>query len=203
MNIENLGSQPIPGPNPAGQDARYDVEYEQLQAEIDKLNSVTKVEEVDWKRVVDLSGNILERKAKDLLAAAYMSVGLTQTRGLEGLVLGMRILKEMTTTFWEDCFPPKKRLRGRINAFSWWQEKTLIWLKNHLDPTPLPVQLRQDLLAHAAALDQSLEELLPDLPPLRELINILERLPVEAPEPEPNAPGMCSVPSQFTVLTLG
>lgn len=182
MDIAGLGRTPIPGDRPAGRDARYEPEYAQLQAEIDKLNSVTLIAEVDWKRVVDLAGAILADKAKDLLAAAYLSVGLTQTRGLAGLALGLQVLKDLSVTFWDDCFPPGKRIRGRVNAFSWWEEKTLAWLKNPPASEPLPWEEHQGLMNDIKALDQALGECLPELPPMRELINVLNRLPVTRPQ---------------------
>lgn len=188
MNIEELGAKPIPGPDPTGQDARYKPEYAQLQAEIDKLNSVTQIEEVDWQRVVDLAATVLDQKAKDLLAAAYLSVALTQVRELQGLNTGLRILDDLVRTFWEDCFPPRKRMRGRVNAFSWWEEKTLIWLKGHTPAEPLAADLHKSLTDNCRALDQILGEVMPDLPPLRELLNILERLPVERPRAADSAP---------------
>lgn len=188
MNIETLGNQPIPGPFPAGQDARYEPEYAQLQTEIDKLNSVTQVGEMDWQRVVDLASTVLNDKAKDLFAAAYLSVGLIQIRELEGLGTGLRILDDLVRTFWEDAFPAKKRMRGRVNAFSWWEEKTLIWLKGHTPAQPLPADQHKALVDASRSLDQILSEVMPDLPPLRELINVLERLPMGQPREQNPAP---------------
>jgi len=105
-------------------------------------------------------------------------VGLTQTRGLDGLGLGARILGELTTTFWEDCFPPKKRLRGRMAAYAWWQEKTLAWLRNFTDVEPMPGEKHHALLVDVQTLDRVLGELMPDFSPMNDLIEVLRRLPV-------------------------
>jgi type VI secretion system protein VasJ len=182
MSYENLVKTPILGSSPAGRDARYEPEFADLQAEIDKLNSVTHVQEVDWKRVVNLAGIILETKAKDLLAAAYMSVGLMHVQEMNGVVLGVRIMADMIAIFWEDCFPARKRMRGRINALVWWEEKTRGWLKSYSVPQPLPAELHKNLLTDVRSLDKALGEVLPDMPSLRELIGIIERLPVESPQ---------------------
>jgi len=151
MDIDALGREPIPGASQVGQDARYDLEYDQLQGEIDKLNSVTSLAEVNWKRVVELGTNILETKSKDLLAAVYLSVGLLHEAGLEGMGTGSQVLRDMVATYWDDCFPPKKRLRGRMNAFSWWQEKTTAWLKG-LPSDPVPAELHRTILENVEAL---------------------------------------------------
>jgi len=191
MNLDDIGRTPIPGASPAGQDSHYESAFAQLQAEIDKLSSVTAGGAVDWVRVVDLAGEVLSTQSKDLTAAAYLAVGLTQTRGLDGLGLGARILGDLTTTFWEDCFPPKKRLRGRMAAFAWLQEKILAWLKNTPEPEPMPDEKHHALLVDVQALDKTLGELLPEFPPMSDLVSVLRRLPVipEAPAPEvPQAP---------------
>lgn len=189
MDIQNLGTTPVPGTSPAGQDARYDEDYGQLQAEIDKLNSVTHVGEVDWKKVVDMAAAILEGKSKDLLVACYMSVGLMQIQDLPGLITGTRVLHDLVATFWDTCYPPKKRLRGRMNTLAWWQEKTLAWVKARPADPPVTAETREGVVSNVKQLDQSLGELLPDLPPMRDLLAALDRLPVEQPvQPEPDEP---------------
>lgn len=188
MNLDDIGRTPIPGASPAGQDSHYESAFAQLQAEIDKLSSVTAGGAVDWVRVVDLAGEVLSTQSKDLTAAAYLAVGLAQTRGLDGLGLGARILGDLTTTFWEDCFPPKKRLRGRMAAYAWWQEKILAWLRNTPEPEPMPDERHHALLVDVQALDKTLGELLPDFPPMSDLISVLRRLPVISEPAAPEAP---------------
>lgn len=183
MDMNALGQEPIPGVSPVGQDARYDPDYDQLQGEIDKLNSVTNLAEVNWKRVVTLGANILETKSKDLLAAVYLSVGLMHEDGMAGMATGSQVLRDMVSTYWDECFPPKKRLRGRMNAFSWWQEKATAWVKA-LPPEPVPADLHRTILVNVEALDKSLGELLPDFPPLRDVLAAVKRLPVQPPSQE-------------------
>lgn len=196
MNLDDIGRTPIPGSLPGGQDSHYEPAFAQLQAEIDKLSSVTAGGAVDWTRVVDLAGEVLSSLSKDLTAAAYLAVGLTQTRGLDGLGLGARILGDLTTTFWEDCFPPKKRLRGRMAAYAWWQEKTLAWLKNFTDAEPMPGERHHALLVDVQALDKVLGELLPDFPPMSDLLAVLRRLPVIPDVAAPEAGQPAGAPAQ-------
>ncbi|GAB6060146.1 type VI secretion system protein TssA [Desulfonatronum parangueonense] len=186
MHLEELGREPVSNESPAGQDARYDPDYAQLQGEIDKLNSVTNIADVNWKRVVDLGSGILAAKSKDLLVAVYTCVGLTHDAGLEGLASGTQFLRNMVDTFWEDAFPPKNRLRGRMNAFSWWQEKTVVWVKKLPSDQAVPRELHQRIIENVQALDQVLGQVMPDLPPMRDLLNALNRLPVErSPRSDP------------------
>jgi len=184
MNLDDIGRTPISATSPAGGDAHYEPAFVQLQAEIDKLSSVTAAAATDWTRVVDLAGEVLSTLSKDLSAAAYLGVGLAQTRGLDGLALGARVLKDVAVTFWETCAPPKKRVRGRIAAFAWWQEKILAWLRGFEPAEPLSQAQHQALLDDVRALDEALSELLPDFPPMRDLLEVLGRLSVaEAPQP--------------------
>lgn len=198
MNLDDIGRTPLTGSLPAGQDPHYEPAFVQLQAEIDKLTSVSAGGVVDWVRVVDLAGEVLSVLAKDLTAAAYLGVGLTQTRGLEGLGLGARILNDIAVTFWEDCLPPKKRLRGRMAAFAWWQEKNLAWLKNASALDPLPAEKHSGLVDAAQALDRTLGELLPDFPPMRDLVEVLRRLPVIEAAVSPEAGASGGAPSAST-----
>jgi type VI secretion system protein VasJ len=66
MEIDSLGKDPIQPDQPAGSDVRYEPEYEQLQAEIDKLSSPSASGGIDWKKVNDLAVSILDKKCKDL-----------------------------------------------------------------------------------------------------------------------------------------
>ncbi|WPL16617.1 type VI secretion-associated protein, family [Thiorhodovibrio winogradskyi] len=188
VSISDLGRASIPGASPAGQDARLEADYVDLKSEIEKLSSISQAEQVDWARVVQLGTKILSAQSKDLLVAAYLSVGLAQVKGFQGIADALRILLDFTTTYWDDGFPPLKRIRGRLNAMLWWRDATTTWLKTQSSPDPLPPALHQDLSARARALDQRLADCLPDFPPLHELIEQLERLPVEAPPaPESSA----------------
>ena len=49
MDIHSLGKEPIQQDQPAGLDVRYEPEFEQLQAEIDKLSMPSASGGTDWK----------------------------------------------------------------------------------------------------------------------------------------------------------
>jgi type VI secretion system protein VasJ len=174
MELMNLGKEPIAGDNPAGADARYDPEFETMQREIDKLASPSGGQ-VDWKAVVTAASAVLTQRSKDLTAASYLAVGLIRTRKAEGLVQGSRILKDLIETYWETLYPPKKRMRGRTGAVTWWLERSLLELKGFA-----PASLPEDAAGLVKADLQRLEELLgvqlPDAPSLRPLLRLVESL---------------------------
>ena len=119
-----LGSVPVSDENPTGENAKYDEEYEQLLAELGKLESVSADGGVDWPLVTDLATGILESKSKDILIACYLAHGLYQQQGLSGLEAGMKVICDMLETYYDDMFPPLKRVKARANALSWLAEKT-------------------------------------------------------------------------------
>jgi type VI secretion system protein VasJ len=186
MDLTPLGKTPIREDDPCGIDMRYDPEFESLQAEIDKLTSPTSSGQVDWARVAESATHILHARSKDLTVASYLAVALVCTRQIPGLDQGVHILKEMLETFWDNLYPPKKRMRGRAGAITWWLERTETELQK-LNPAPMPAEMAERLAGNLKAIDALLAEKMPDAPLLRSLQRRIEALPVEktkAPAPE-------------------
>ena len=124
MELLSLGKDPIQPDQPTGSDVRYEPEFEELQAEIDKLSSPSSSGGIEWKKVNTLSALILAEKSKDLLVASYMAVSQVHTHQLDGLAIGLTVMHDMVEAYWDNLFPPKKRMRGRLGAIEWWIEKT-------------------------------------------------------------------------------
>ena len=180
MDLLDLGRKPVSGDKPAGVDARYEPEYDQLQQEIDKLASATAGGAVDWKQVVKLGSVILSAKSKDLKIASYLGVALLHLKGVEGLSAGAQILHDLVSNFWDTLYPAKKRMRGRFGAVSWWIEHAEKFLKNY-DGAELPKETADLLAKRINDLDALLAEKSEEAPILRDLSSYVEHLPVEAP----------------------
>ena len=116
QTLQALGTVPIPGDSATGQSARYEPEYEQMQAEIDKLAALD-VGAPDWALVQDSATTLLAKKSKDLLVAAYLCAALRETRGWAGLADGLNLIKALVTTHWDGLHP--ERLRARKTAVDW------------------------------------------------------------------------------------
>lgn len=192
MDIVTLGKTPVSAENPAGEDVRYSPEFDTLQSEIDKLSVVTPgAGEVDWNRVLSVSATLLEKKSKNLLVAAYMAEALMKTRGFEGFVQGSTVLRDLVEHYWDTCFPPRKRKKGRLNAIYWWYDHAGKFL-TEFEPSPMPQEAIDEIRQTLGSLDSLLSEKIEDAPVLRPLMQRLDRIPVEAsrketapPEPEP------------------
>lgn len=119
-----LGVVPVSKDEPCGKDVRYEDVFSTLQQEMDKLSSPLTRDTFSWGMVADHASLILRDYSKDLLAASYLAVALTHMNGAQGLETGSWILRDLLTTHWDNLFPPKKRLKGRTAAITWWMEKT-------------------------------------------------------------------------------
>ena len=180
MDIVELGKHPISEANPSGEDARYEPEYDELQSEIDKLSSVTGGE-IDWKRVVKVSHTLLSSKTKDIKVASYLGVALTRLKGVDGFATGVQILLDMVEGFWDTLYPAKKRMRGRLNALTWWEEQNERFLREY-DGEELPSATVQVLVQRLRDLDSALAEKTDEAPVLSKLADFADRLPVKSPE---------------------
>ncbi|RKG96679.1 type VI secretion system protein TssA, partial [Corallococcus sp. CA053C] len=113
---------PISEEKPAGVQARHDPTYEAVSTEVAKLESPAG-DAVDWGAVVRGSSQLLQHTTKDLWLASYLAYGMYMTEGLSGALTGMAVLAEVTDQYWPTLFPEAKRLRGRVNAVTWFVER--------------------------------------------------------------------------------
>lgn len=178
MELLQVGKSPVPGTNPAGSDSRDDPDFSALSTEMEKLSSVTATGTVDWEKVVNLSAAVLSNKSKDILALSYLCVGLLSTQGLNGLSVGVRIMRDMLETFWEDMFPSKKRMRGRLSAIEWWKEKVQNGI-SALNPETWTKEAKDSFINNLNAIDSFLGDNLPDAPILGSLISDISSIIAE------------------------
>jgi type VI secretion system protein VasJ len=113
-----LATKPIAGASPSGQSARYEPEFEKLQAEIQKLENPAGGD-VRWNDVQELAEKLLAEKSKDLLVAAYYTVARLQREGFDGLRQGLGVIHGLCANFWDTLWPEKKRMRARESALEW------------------------------------------------------------------------------------
>ncbi len=126
----SIGANPVSDANPCGENIRYEPEFEQLEAELAKQESLT-AETVDWQLVAKLSAQIIDNSSKDLLVGTYLCQALLMTEGISGLAVGLHVLNELVDNYWDGLFPPLKRMRARQTAFTWLAEKSGQYLSDH------------------------------------------------------------------------
>lgn len=189
MTIDtDIGKHPISDDLPAGTDIRDSTEFEQIQSEIDKLSAISGSGAVDWVLITSLCETIIASKSKDMLIGCYLTGGLLETQGLEGLAGGLRILSNMLQTYWDSLFPTTKRMRARRNALQWlidrisqksdessWQEK------------PADGKLIDTILETLRNIDATLSEKDEDAPSIQPLLSIFGGFPRIEEQTEPPA----------------
>ena len=74
---------------------------------------------------------VLKGKAKDLRVVSYLALGLARRDGLGGLAEGLAAYALLIESYWDDLYPPPKRMTGRKNAI----EVGVRWLLEILDAT--------------------------------------------------------------------
>lgn len=181
-----LGRSPIRPDAPAGDDVRDQDVFVDLQAEMNRSQTVTSGASavVDWENIRKISASILESRSKDLLVAAYLSVAMAKTEGPVGAVEGISLLNAMVTEHWEVLFPPISRLRARRNALSWWMTQMQEILPALSSP-PLSPEVMAQGVREIRELNAALGEKDPDGPPLSPLYPLVEGLPVSLPAAPP------------------
>jgi len=184
MELTDLGKLPISEQAPAGRDVRYESDTEILSGEIEKRSSPTASGGADWHKIAQISEKILREQSKDLLVACYLSTALLEIEKLEGFSKGVHMTRDLLENFWETLFPPKKRMRGRINAIDWWLEKTMAALRFN-KPDTLPAAEIDSIIADLKAIDDFLGQNMKDAPPLRGLMETIESLKMVPPADEP------------------
>ncbi len=181
---------PIPGASPAGTSAKADPRYEAVLKEIAKLDSPVGGA-VDWGAVSAHGGEILTAASKDLAIAAYVAYALSAAQGLAGLATGCALLAELMEAFWGELFPEVKRMRGRVNALSWFFDRAAVFI-GAAKVTPAGRPALDDLEAGAQRLaDVARARMEAQAPSPRALFAAVERLRLAQPAaPATKAPAV-------------
>jgi len=187
--IRALGTQAVSESAPAGESVRYEPEFEQLSAEIEKLSAVEQTP-VDWRLVNELAGALLKSKGKDLLVGSYLAAGMLEKHGYEGLAAGIDALNGLVDNFWDGLFPELRRLRARINALEWLGSRLEKMLERLGDPSTGDREALQACVAGLARLIEDPNARFgqegPNLGPARRALKAkLDTIPEPQPEPEP------------------
>lgn len=170
-----LGSEPIAGEKPGGENVRLEEPFEAIEREIAKLDSLTDDDWVRWEDIIAIGEEMLANTSKDLLVACYVTRAQCETDLLGGLEAGLTLGLKIVEHFWDVCFPPKKRMRGRAAAFDWLIERLTPALEE-FTPSIANMDRIKSLQASIVSLDATLVELMGDnAPAFNELSRLFKR----------------------------
>ena len=190
---------PISATAPAGADAAYEDAFQKLKTEV---NSLGEAGDVDFDQIVALGEQVLTTLSKDLNAACYLALGLVRTEGYAGLADGLAAVRLVADGFWDDLFPPKRRMRARTNALQFLADRLSDWAEA-ARPEPDERETVERATDELARLQDVVTERMGDQAPAlgllrRHLREALRRLPEPPPAAEA-APAAPASPATDTV----
>jgi type VI secretion system protein ImpA len=124
---------PIPGPNPCGENLRYAPIYDQIKEARREEENIAQGEwqyerkKADWPLVVKLATDSLVKKTKDLQIAAWLTEGLLRREGFAGLKDGLDLTFSLLENFWDTVYPEVEDGDLELRA------APLEWLGSRLD----------------------------------------------------------------------
>ncbi len=120
-SLLQIGIQPISAEQPAGDNIRYDDDFEFIEYELAKQGSVIDRGVVNWDKVIQSCMSVLSEKSKDLKVSCYLIRGLYEVYGMSGLKSGLEINLQLLNNFWDNVFPVKQR--AKANSYEWLSSK--------------------------------------------------------------------------------
>ncbi|MBV6825314.1 type VI secretion system protein TssA [Pseudomonas sp. PD9R] len=169
----------------AGEDVRFSNEYEALERELGKAQSMHESSQIDWQKVRENCESLLRTQSKDLRVGAWLTWALYQCESFQGLLAGLGLLHHLCDSHWTDVYPSKPRTRAA--AFSWLvQRLEQVLNENVAIKEQLP--LFRCLTEHLDGLEVICSERLGDDAPLllpisRRLKNMVQRTTEHQPTP--------------------
>ncbi len=177
--------EPISESAPCGKDPKYEDNYEALKHEIAKMGGMG-VGSPDWKMVEREGAALLEQKAKELNLAAYLAAAWTVNHGLEGMTAGMEMVQALIEAYWENMFPPLRRIKPRRSALTWLQDRLAERLPRCISKDAALIERAQQAVA---GLKTAVYDRFEDPPcNFRRIRDTLEEWHGHVPPPEPVAP---------------
>lgn len=179
-----LGKAPVFKDSFAGNDARFSNQFEALEREIGKSQSMSENNQIDWYVVHEQSEAMLRDQSKDLRAAVWLTWALYQRESFPGLLAGLGLLHHLCTERWALVYPIK--LRTRAAAISWLVGRLDRALNENVpikEQLPLFQHMVELLLALESALAKHLGDDVPLLLPIcRRLARMVQRAVDSQPE---------------------
>lgn len=120
--------KPLSTQSPCGEDLSFSPEFDRIQEArreddptVDYGEWQTTLKQADWKAVVDICGDLLACRSKDLRLAAWMTEGMVKTYGLRGLAEGIEANAILVERFGQQIHPQPEDgdQERRIGTLSW------------------------------------------------------------------------------------
>ncbi len=199
---------PISDANPVGEDVKYEDSFQQLKGEVDKLQSASG--DADFERIVELGKKVVTEQSKDLTAAAFLGIGLVRTEGIEGLAESVDVARLLCETYWDDLYPPVRRMAARKNALQLLIDRSHEWLEDQKPKRGDEEVLTRARDSYKALQALAMEQMEEHAPVVSKMTNLLDakiravpKAPAPAPKPTPSAGDGAASPAVATPTAAG
>lgn len=182
----DLAKSPVSTESFAGTDVRFSNEYEAVERELGKAQSIHENGQVDWAKVRELGEVLLRTQSKDLRVAAWLTWALFEQDSFQGLLAGLGLLQYLCSYHWSEVHPAKPRTRAAgLNWLLPRLERALGDDAAFKEPLPLLHRLQEQLAALEAACTIHLGNEAPLISPLnRRLESMIRRVADSQSQPE-------------------
>jgi len=120
LYLSNSILDPISESLPCGSDYKYEDAYLSLEAEVDKVNSMSEDTSTDWSKVRYEAEDILSTKSKDIKIMCWYTYASWKTSGVSGLQQALELFNSLLEEYKEKLFPKSKRVKS--SALGWLEE---------------------------------------------------------------------------------
>ncbi len=176
--------EPISGG--VGEDVSYDEKFDEIRNETEKMQSLSGGT-VDWGAVAVSAEEILQDKSKDFRVACYLAT-CKMRNNLEGVLDGVLLITRIVEKYWDEMYPPLKRMKARAGMVEWMSEQSGPIVKD-FKLTAADGPLVKTLEETSKALDELLRDKMGDkYPSMRELRNGVRHLDRTVPKEKPKPP---------------
>lgn len=132
---------PISEDAPTGEDMAFSTEFDLIQEArreddptLEQGDWVVELKTADWHKVLELTGNILQQRSKDLRVAGWWCEGSAKLQGLAGLAQGLNLVAALCSRYWDTLHPqaqePDNDMEERVGNLTWLLSSAGQWLRN-------------------------------------------------------------------------
>jgi type VI secretion system protein ImpA len=98
--------QPIPGPNPSGENVRYTPQFDKLKESRRAGGDwLSEGGTIDYTIIIKQSEDFLLKKTKDLQVAVWLLEAWMKKQGFTGFKNGLQLMYGLIDTFWDTVYP--------------------------------------------------------------------------------------------------
>lgn len=180
------------GTSCGNEDIFFDPEFEALQNEVNKNDSLQPDARTDWGLVLEMATSLLSARVKELWTFCYGCRAVYEQSGISGLAASIEITTYYLENHWDELYPVATRAARRAAPFLWLIAKLEILMPANAFPVEKPEAydaFRQALQALQNALDSHMGE---NAPSFRNILRAIpekkEIPPAKAAAPVPPAP---------------